>query len=69
MLGDYGEMTSATVARVMELRKDIEEHVKALDRWKTQTLAGVDSSTVDGGEQVQRERRATVRVPVEERTR
>ena len=34
MLGAYSEMTHATVARVMELRVGIEEHVDALDRWK-----------------------------------
>ena len=38
MLGAYSEMTHATVARVMELRVGIEEHVDALDRWKRESL-------------------------------
>jgi hypothetical protein len=67
LLGAYGEMASATVARAMELRMNIEEHVKALDRWKTQTLALVDSPAMDSGVRVQRERRSAVRVPLEGR--
>jgi hypothetical protein len=51
----------------MELRMNIEEHVKALDRWKTQTLALVDSPAMDSGVRVQRERRSAVRVPLEGR--
>jgi hypothetical protein len=68
MLAAYGEMTSATVARVMELRENIKDHVKAIDRWKTQTLATVDSSTMESGVRPQSERRAFVRLPVEGRT-
>jgi hypothetical protein len=34
MLDAYAEMTSATVARVMELRVIIEQEVRALDHWK-----------------------------------
>ncbi len=59
MLGAYWEMTSATVARVTELRVCIEVHVKALDRWKAQS--------VDDRAPVRRERRETVRLPVEDR--
>jgi hypothetical protein len=32
ILDAYTEMASATVARVMEIREDIEAHTKALDR-------------------------------------
>ena len=67
MLGAYAEMTTATVARVMELRVDIEEHVIALDRWKVQSMKAVDPSTVEGGPYVRHERRPTVRLPVEGR--
>jgi hypothetical protein len=68
MLGAYAEMTSATVARVMELRVNIEDHVTSLDRWKAENMKAVDPSTIDGGAHVRRERRATVRLPVEGRT-
>jgi len=63
MLGAYAEMTSANVARVMELRVDVDEHVKALDRWRTQTMRKVDSSTPEREVQVRCERRETVTVP------
>ncbi len=52
----------------MELRVDIEDHVTSLDRWKAENMKAVDASTMDGGAHVVRERRATVRVPVEGRT-
>ncbi len=69
ILGAYAEMTSATVARVMEIRVSIEEHVKAFEWWTTesQSLKIVDSTTGASGAPVQRERRATVRLPVEGR--
>ena len=67
MLGAYAEMTSATVARVMELRVKIADHVKAVDRWRTQTVQTVDSSTLQSGVQVERERRVTVMDPVRRR--
>jgi hypothetical protein len=35
ILDAYSEMASATVARVMEIREDIEAHAKALDRRRT----------------------------------
>jgi hypothetical protein len=44
MLNAYDEMTSATVARVMELRADIAQHVEALNRWEIQTVASVESA-------------------------
>jgi hypothetical protein len=34
ILDAYGEMTTATVARVMELRQAVERHVSAMDSWK-----------------------------------
>jgi hypothetical protein len=34
ILEAYGEMTTATVARVMELRRAVERHVSAMDSWK-----------------------------------
>jgi hypothetical protein len=34
ILDAYGEMTTATVARVMELRQSVEQHVSAMDSWK-----------------------------------
>ena len=43
MLGAYAEMTSATVARVMELRVLIEQHVEALDRWKPENPPALGS--------------------------
>jgi hypothetical protein len=67
MLGAYAEMTSATVARVMEIRVSIEEHVKAFEWWTTEILKIVDSSTGASRAHVQRDRRATVRLPVEGR--
>ena len=49
MLGAYAEMTSATVARVMELRVLIEQHVEALDRWKPENRQHWGPSTTDCG--------------------
>ena len=43
MLGAYAEMTSTTVARVMELRVLIEQHVEALDRWKPENPPALGS--------------------------
>ena len=65
MLGAYAEMTSATVARVMEIRVSIEEHAKAFEWWTTESLKIVHSTTGASGAHVQRERRATVRLSVE----
>jgi hypothetical protein len=33
ILDAYGEMTTATVARMMELRQAVERHVSAMDSW------------------------------------
>jgi hypothetical protein len=68
MLGSYAEMTSATVARVMQLRIDIEEHVKALDGWKAQSMNTVAAAPADRESVGRRERREAVRAPVVGRT-
>jgi hypothetical protein len=47
MLDAYAEMTSATVARVMELRVIIEQEVRALDHWKPPS-ARIAPSSGDG---------------------
>ncbi len=67
MLGAYSEMTHATVARVMELRVGIEEHVNALDRWKAESMRTADSSGAESAAPERRERRASVRLPVDGR--
>jgi hypothetical protein len=67
MLGAYAEMTNATVARVMELRVIIEQHV--LDRWRPENLPALGSSTADCGARAQRERRDVVGMPAERSVR
>jgi len=69
MLNAYAEMTYATVARVMELRVDIEQHVEVLDRWKPVMSPLLGSSSPDHGLTVPRERREVVRMPVEHSAR
>ncbi len=68
MLGAYSEMTHATVARVMELRVGIEEHVDALDRWKSESLKTGHPVVLDNAVPERRERRASVRLPAEGRS-
>jgi len=60
MLGAYAEMTSATVARVLELRVVIEQYVEALDGWKPRNPPALGSSMADCGGRVHRERRDVV---------
>jgi hypothetical protein len=62
MLGAYDEMTRATVARVMELRVVIEEHVEALARWKPGDPPS-GSSPADRGARAPCERRDVARLP------
>jgi hypothetical protein len=69
MIGAYVEMTNATVARVMELRVIIEQHVEALDRWRPENPPALGSSTADRGARAQRERRDVVGMPAERSVR
>jgi hypothetical protein len=50
MLDAYNEMTSATVSRVMELRSDIEQYVRALDKWKPPRFRSALSAGVHPGQ-------------------
>jgi hypothetical protein len=47
MLDAYNEMTNATVARVMELRLNIEQQIQALDYWKPPSLRSAGPSGVE----------------------
>jgi hypothetical protein len=65
MLDDYGEMTYATVARVMELRANIERYVEALERWKPVMSRLPGRASADPTSTVPRERREVVRMSAE----
>jgi hypothetical protein len=65
MLSAYAEMTNATVARVMELRMVIEQHVEALDRWKRENSLLPGSSPADRGSRAPREARDVLKMPAE----
>jgi hypothetical protein len=58
MLDAYNEMTSATVSRVMELRRDIEPYVHALDKWKPPSSRSAPVAGIDPGSWKPQERPA-----------
>jgi len=64
MLDAYAEMTSATVARLMELRAIIEQEVRALDQWKPPSARTAPSPGIESESWTPRESDG-VRVPAQ----